>query len=121
MRETVCGVFLTQMDIPIQMWHMVEVIRRDFNEHHITQVPMTENQLGEMKMMDEVAEHVGLNYPTILTVDMWLNQSTISSFLERRDLWRNILPSKRMSGSIKTNNGDEGKTSFALHLELAKL
>ena len=37
-------------------------MRRDFNEHHITQVPMTENKLGEMQMMEEVAEHVGMNY-----------------------------------------------------------
>ena len=63
-RETVCGVFLARMDIPIQVWHMVEVMRRDFNEH-ITQVPPTENQLGEMQMMEEVAEHVGMNYPEI--------------------------------------------------------
>ena len=62
-RETVCGVFLARMDIPIQIWHMVEVMRRDFNEHHITQVPPTENQLGEMPMMEEVDEHVGMNYP----------------------------------------------------------
>ena len=65
MRETVCGVFLARMDIPIQVWHMVEVMRRDFNEHHITQVPPTESQLGEMQMMEEVAEHVGMNYPEI--------------------------------------------------------
>ena len=64
-RETVCGVFLAQMDIPIQVWHMVEMMRRDFSEHHITQVPPTENQLGEMQMMEEVAEHVGMNYPEI--------------------------------------------------------
>ena len=63
MRETVCGVFLAGMDIPIQVWHMVEVMRRDFNEYRITQVPMTENQLGEMQMKEEVAGHVGKNYP----------------------------------------------------------
>ena len=49
------------MDIPIQVWHMVEEMRRDFNEHHITQVPPTENQLGEMPMMEEVDEHVEMN------------------------------------------------------------
>ena len=64
-RETFFGVFLAQMDIPIQVWHMVEVMRRDFNEHHITQVPPTENQLGEMQMMAEVAERVGMNYPEV--------------------------------------------------------
>ena len=59
-RET--GVFLERMDIPIQVWHM-EVMRKDFNEHHTMQVPMTENQLGEMQMMEQVAEHVRMNYP----------------------------------------------------------
>ena len=29
----------------------------------MTQVPMTENQLGEMQMLEEVAEHEGMNYP----------------------------------------------------------
>ena len=65
MRETVCGVFLARMDIPIQVWHMVEVMRRDFNEHHMTQVPMTDNQLEEMQMMEEVSDHVGMNYREI--------------------------------------------------------
>ena len=64
-RETVSGVFLARMDIPIQVWHMVEVMRKDFNEHHMMQVPITENQLGTMQMMGEVAEHVGMNYPEI--------------------------------------------------------
>ena len=62
MRETVCGVFLAQMNISIQVWHMVEVMRRNLNEPHIAQVPMTENQFGEMQKMEEVAEHVGMNY-----------------------------------------------------------
>ena len=64
-RETVSGVFLARIDIPIQVWHMVEVMRRDFNEHLMTQVPMTENQLEEMQMMEEVSDHVGMNYPEI--------------------------------------------------------
>ena len=38
-------------------------MRRRFSEHHITQVLLTENQLGEKKMMEEVAEHVGIYYP----------------------------------------------------------
>ena len=62
-RETSSGVFLTRMDMPIQVWHMVEVMRSDFNEHHMMQVPPTENQLGEMQMMKEAAEYVGMNYP----------------------------------------------------------
>ena len=62
-RETVSGVTLARMDIRIQVWHMVDLMRRDFNEHHMTQVPITENQLGTMQMMEDVSEHVGLNYP----------------------------------------------------------
>ena len=65
-RETVCGLFLAQIDISNQVWHMVEVMRRDFNEHQITQLPITEKQLGEKQVMEEVAEHVGLNYPETL-------------------------------------------------------
>ena len=60
-RETVSGVFLARMGISIQVWYMVEVMRRDFNELHMTQVPMTENQLEEMQMMEEVSDHVGMN------------------------------------------------------------
>ena len=44
---------------------MLEVMRRDFNEHHMTLVPMTENQLEEMQMMEEVSDLVGMNYPEI--------------------------------------------------------
>ena len=62
-RETVFGVFLARMDISIQVWHMVEVMGRAFTEDHITQVPIIEIQLGEMQMMEEVAEHEGMNYP----------------------------------------------------------
>ena len=42
---------------------MVELTRRVFNKHYIMQVTMTENKLGEMQMMEEVAEHVKINYP----------------------------------------------------------
>ena len=62
MRETV---FLARLDIPIQVWHMMEVMQRDFNEHHMTKVPMTENKIEETQMMEEVSEHVGMNYPEI--------------------------------------------------------
>ena len=54
-RETVSEVFLARMDVPIQVRHMVKVMRRDFNEHHMTRVPMTENQLEEKQMMEEVS------------------------------------------------------------------
>ena len=64
-RETVSGVFLARMGIPIQVWNMVEVVRTDFNEHHLIQVPITENQLGTMQMMEELSENVGMNYPEI--------------------------------------------------------
>ena len=63
--ETVSGIFLNWTDIPIQVWHMVEVMQRDFIEHHMTQVPITENQLGTKQMIEKVSERVGMNYPEI--------------------------------------------------------
>ena len=68
-RETVCGVLLARMEIAIQVCHMVKVMRRDFNKHHITWVPMTENHLGERQMMEEVADHVGMKNSE--TPDSW--------------------------------------------------
>ena len=64
-RETNYGVFLARMDIPTQVWHMMEVMRWDFNEHRLMQFPITKNQLGTMQMMDEVSDHVEMNYPEI--------------------------------------------------------
>ena len=64
-RETVSGVFLARMDIPIQVWHIVEVMRKDFNEHHMIHVPITENQPGTMQMMGENSDHVEMNHPEI--------------------------------------------------------
>ena len=64
-RETVSGVCLARMDIPIQVWHMVEMMQRNFNEHHMMQIPITENQLGTKQMIEEVTEHLGMNYPEI--------------------------------------------------------
>ena len=44
---------------------MVEVVQRDFNEHHMTQTPITENHFGTMQMMEEVSKHVVMNYPEV--------------------------------------------------------
>ena len=77
--ETVCGVFPARVDMPIQFWHMVELMRRDFSEHHITQESMTEKQLGEMQMIEEVVEHVGVNYPE--TTDSSYVAQPIDDFL----------------------------------------
>ena len=97
-RKTVSGVFLARMDIPIQVWHMVEMMRRDFNEHHMTQVSITENQLGYMQMMEEVSEHValkGLNYPEI--PDSRYVAQPVDDFLFP---WRTQLLSKRLRGFL---------------------
>ena len=61
-REKVYGVFLARMNIAIQIWHIVEVMQRYFKKHHMTQVPITENQLRTMQMMEEVSEHVRMIY-----------------------------------------------------------
>ena len=43
------------------------------------QVPITENQLGTMQMMEEVSEHVGMNYPE--TPDSRYVAQTVDDFL----------------------------------------
>ena len=53
-RETVSGVLLARIDIQMQVWHMVEVMRRYLNEPLMTQVPITENQLVKLRMIEEV-------------------------------------------------------------------
>ena len=53
-RETVSGVLLARIDIQMQVWHMVEVMRRDLKERLMTQVPITENQLVKLRMIEEV-------------------------------------------------------------------
>ena len=54
-------------------------MRRDFNEHQMTQLPMTENQLEEMQIMEEVSDHVGMNYPEI--PDSKLAAQSVDDFL----------------------------------------
>ena len=73
---------------------MVELIRRDSNENHKTKVPITENQLGTMQLMEEVSEHVGMNYPD--TPD----SRCVAQPVGRRDLWRTQLPSKKARDSL---------------------
>ena len=57
--------FVTLIDVPIHVWQMIEIMRRDFSEHHQKQVPNTKNQLGANGMMSKVAEKVGVDYPEV--------------------------------------------------------
>ena len=86
--------------IPIQVWHMEEVMLRDFTEHHVTQVPITENQLGTMQMIEDVSDHMGMSYPETLDSRYVAQSVDDFIFLGKRDLWRTQLPAKRMRGSL---------------------
>ena len=77
-------------------------MRRDFKEHHIMQVTMTENQLGEMQMTEEVDEHVGMNY--FDTFDCRYVAQPVDDFLfpweeagsaETPSLWRKMSVSQK--------------------------
>ena len=61
--ESVSGIFLAQVDVPIRMWHMIKITNIGFSEHHQMQVPITENQVGLMGMMSQTAEQVEMDYP----------------------------------------------------------
>ena len=62
---------------------MVEVMRKDLNEHHRTQVPMTENQLGTLYIKKEVSVHVGMNY--LKTLDSRYGAEPFDVFLFTRE------------------------------------
>ena len=54
------------MDVSIQLWYMIEIMKRDFSGHHQLQVPITKNKLGMMGMMSKIPEQVGMDYPEVL-------------------------------------------------------
>ena len=64
--ELVSGIFLAQKNVSIQMCHIIEIMRRDFSEHHQMQVPITESPLETMTKMSQIAEQISLEYPEIL-------------------------------------------------------
>ena len=122
MRKTVSGIVLAWMDIPFHVWCMQGVMRRDFNEHHLKQVIMTKKQIGEMQMTEEMAQHVGTwewTTPILLTLDMWLNQSTISlgggdgiSRKPHHKRWRWGLPENNDTSSSTTTTTTPSSSAF---------
>ena len=64
--ELVSGIFLAKMNIRFQVWHMTEIVMRDFREHRQMQVHIIQNQLEKMGMMWQIAEKVEMDYPEVL-------------------------------------------------------
>lgn len=48
------GIFVTTLDIPIQVWQLVDVQRNQFRDYHSSTIPITENQQGSMEMYQQV-------------------------------------------------------------------
>ena len=89
----------------------MEVMRKDFNEHHTMQVPLTENQLGEMQMMEQVAEHVKMNYSD--TSDFRYVAQSVDNFLFP---WEDEMGSAENPITIDEDEGfSETMTPPALH------
>ena len=64
--ESVSGILLAQMDVPIRVWHIVEIMRRDFSEHHHMQFSITQNQFGgTIEIMSKTTEEAGLDYTEV--------------------------------------------------------
>ena len=61
------------------VWNIVEVMRRDFNKPHMTQVHITVNQLGKIQPMEKVSEHVGMKY--LDTTDSSILANSVNDFL----------------------------------------
>ena len=111
------------------VWHMVEVVRRDFMDIMQCKYPRQWANLEKCKRWRKWLSMSEWTTTNFLTLDMRLNHSTVSSFLGKRDLWTTQLPSKRLRGSLsqelqsanhQLTTCDAGKTSFALHWEHAK-
>ena len=58
-------------------------MQRNFNEHLMMHVPITENQLA-WEWCIRLQNKLGWTFPKFLTLDMWHNQSKISSFPGRK-------------------------------------
>ena len=63
--ESVAGIFLAQKNVSIQVCHIIEILRRDFSEHHQMQVPLTESPLETMTKMSQIGDQICLEYPEI--------------------------------------------------------
>ena len=50
---------------PNQVWHMVEVMKSDFNYHLFMQKPFTDKYFWSSHLIQEVDEHVRMIYPEI--------------------------------------------------------
>ena len=103
-RQTVSEVFLAPMGIPIHVWPMVEVLRRDFIEHRILHVPITENQFGTMGMMSQIAEQVGMDYPDVY--DSWseLVKDFLSPWEKEGSVERGFLNQEHQSANHQDNH-----------------
>ena len=84
---------------------MVDVMRGDFNEHQMTQNPITEKQLGTMQMMEEVSEHVGVNYTKI--PDSRYVAQPVDDFLFPWEEEASVELSKRMRGSLNHQDNQQ--------------
>ena len=78
---------------------------------------MTENQLGEMQMMEEMAEHVGMNYPKTLGSRYVAQPFDDFLFPSEEGSVDNPITIEEDEGqrTTKTTTGNGSKTSFALH------
>ena len=100
-RETVSEIFLARMDIPIHgiWWKWCEGVSTNIIWH---EYPWQRNNLEKCKWWREwLRTYEGIT-PTRLALDMWLNQSTISSFLgSKQDQPKTPLQKIKMRASRK--------------------
>ena len=76
--ESVSGIFLSQMDVPNQVWHMIKIMGGDFSEQYQSQVPK-KTQLETIIMVSHIAEQIGMNYPEVPD-SRYVAQSVIDFF-----------------------------------------
>ena len=63
--DTSNNFFMTCLEMPVEVLQIIEQQRQQFNTFHMSQVPLTENQLGTQQMSSEVAAESGHDLPNI--------------------------------------------------------
>ena len=63
--DTSNNLFMTCLEMPVEVLQIIEQQRQQFNTFHMSQVPLTENQLGTQQMSSEVAAESGHDLPDI--------------------------------------------------------
>ena len=83
--DTSNNLFMTCLEMPVEVLQIIEQQRQQFNTFHMSQVPLTENQLGSQQMSSEVAAESGHDLPDIFDPLLKIEEKLCSFGLVPKD------------------------------------